>query len=60
MEKQTKMMKKYTTKERKFKFGPDKRFIGVYYNGHFNGFIWNNNRIIYIDGEEIISSEMFK
>lgn len=58
--KQTKMMKKYTTKKRRFEFGPDKRFIKVYYNNCLNGFIWNSNRKILIDGESIVSSEMFK
>lgn len=56
----TKMMKKYTTKNREFKFAPDKRFIKVYIDGRLNGFIWNTDKLISVDGEEVISSEFFK
>lgn len=56
----TKLMKKYTTKARTFKMASDKRFITVYNNGHSNGFIWNCDRVILVDGEEVISSEFFK
>ena len=55
----TKLMKKYTTKNRTFKFAPDKKFIRVYINGRLNGTIWNNNKVIRIDGEEIVSSKFF-
>ena len=54
------MIKKYTTKNRKFKFAPDNRFITVYINGRMNGFIWNTDKVIRIDGEEVVSSEFFK
>lgn len=54
------MIKKYTTKDRKFKAAPDNRFIKVYINGRLNGFIFNNNKVIYIDGDEVVSSEFFK
>lgn len=56
----TKMMKKYTTKRRTFKFSYDKRFITVYQNGEMSGFIWNNDKVITVDGDEIVSSEFFK
>lgn len=56
----TKIMKKYTTKNREFKFAPDKRFIKVYIDGRLNGFIWNTDKVISVDGEEVISSEFFK
>lgn len=56
----TEMMKKYTTKDRRFKMAPDGRFISVYYKGRLDGFIWNTNRIIYVNGEEVVSSDFFK
>lgn len=54
------MIKKYTTKNRIFKFAPDNRFIKVYIDGRLNGMIFNTNKVIMIDGEEVISSEFFK
>lgn len=54
------MIKKYTTKSRTFKFSPDRRFITVYINGRANGFIWNNNKVIRVNGDEVVSSEFFK
>lgn len=54
------MIKKYTTKQRTFKFASDGRFIKVYINNHLNGFIWNTDKVIMIDGEEVVSSEFFK
>ena len=54
------MIKKYTTKQRTFKFAPDNRFITVYINGRANGFIWNTDKIISIDGDMVVSSEFFK
>lgn len=54
------MIKKYTTKSRSFKFAPDRRFITVYIDGRCSGFIWNTNKAIVIDGEEVMSSEFFK
>lgn len=54
------MIERFTTKERKFEMSSDKRFIKVYINGKFDGFIFNNDRVIYIDGEEVVSNEFFK
>lgn len=54
------MIKKYTTKNRKFKFSYDRKFITVYINGRTSGFIWNCDRVILVDGEEVVSSEFFK
>lgn len=54
------MIKKYTNKNRTFKFSPDKRFISVYINNRHSGFIFNNDKVIFIDGEEVVSSEFFK
>ena len=54
------LIKKYTTKNRTFKFAPDGKFIRVYINGRLNGFIWNNDNVITVDGEKIVSSEFFK
>ena len=54
------MIKKYTTKHRTFKFSPDKRFITVYIDGRMNGFIWNTDRVIRVNGDEVVSSEFFK
>lgn len=56
----TKLMKKYTNKRRTFKMSYDKKFITVYVNGSMNGFIWNNDKVILVDGEEIVSAEFFK
>ena len=54
------MIKRYTNKHRIFKMAPDNRFIKVYVDGRLNGFIWNNDNIIRVDGDEVISSEFFK
>ena len=54
------MVKKYTTKHRTFKFAPDGKFITVYLDGRLNGFIWNNDKVIVVDGEEVVSNEIFK
>lgn len=56
----TNLVKKYTTKRRAFKMAPDNRFITVYINGRVNGFIWNTDTVITIDGEKVASSEFFK
>ena len=56
----SKLMRKYTTKERTFGIAPDNRFITVYINGRINGFIWNTNTVIMIDGVKVVSSEFFK
>lgn len=55
-----KLMRKYTTKERTFRMAPDNRFITVYISGRINGFIWNTNTVIMIDGVKVVSSEFFK
>lgn len=47
-------------KTRTFKVAPDGKFISVYQNGKLSGFIWNCDKKIMIDGEEIISSEFFR
>ncbi len=54
------MIKKYTNKRRTFKFAPDNKFITVYIDGKINGFIWNTDKVIKVDGEEVVSSEFFK
>ena len=54
------MIKRYTNKHRTFKMAPDNRFIRVYIDGRLNGFIWNNNNIICVDGDEVVSSGFFK
>lgn len=54
------MIKRYTNKHRTFKMAPDNRFIKVYIDGRLNGFIWNNENVIRVDGDEIVSSEFFK
>ena len=54
------LIKKYTSKNRTFKFAPDGRFIRVYCNGKLNGFIWNNDKVIVIDGDCVVSSEFFR
>ena len=54
------MIKKYTTKHRTFKIAPNNMFISVYIDGHLSGFIFNTDKIINIDGEEIVSREFFK
>ncbi len=54
------MINKFTTKRRNFKFSPDKRFIRVYIDGRLNGFIWNCDKVIKVDGIDVVSSEFFK
>lgn len=54
------MITKFTTKRRNFKFSPDKRFIRVYIDGRLNGFIWNCDKVIKVDGIDVVSSEFFK
>lgn len=54
------MIKKYTTKRRTFKYSHDKRFITVYIDGRMNGFIWNTDKVIRVNGDEVVSSEFFK
>lgn len=54
------MIKNFTDKHRTFKFAPDNRFIKIYIDGRLNGFIWNTDKAICIDGQKIISSELFK
>lgn len=56
----TKLMKKYTNDNRKFKFAPDRKFIKVYIGGRLNGFIWNTDKVIMIDGNKIVSADFFK
>ena len=55
----TKMMKKYTTKRRQFKLSFDGRYIQVYVDGRMNGFIWNTDKVIFVDGEPVVSSMFF-
>lgn len=55
----TTMIKKFTNKHRTFKLSPCGRFYSVYVNGRLNGFIWNNNREIIIDGEKLVASNLF-
>lgn len=54
------MIEKYTNKNRTFKVAPDGRFIKVYINGRINGFIWNNDKEIRVDGDIVKQSEFFK
>ena len=54
------MIKKYTSRRRFFEVAPGNRFITVYVDGRISGFIFNNDRTILIDGEEVIQSEFFK
>lgn len=56
-----KMIEKYTKRGFKFKPAPDGRFISVYnrYNEH-KGFLWNNDRIVWFDGDAVVQSEFFK
>lgn len=53
-------IKKYTTKHRTFKIAPNNMFISVYIDGQLSGFIFNNGKVIRVDGKEIVSSEFFK
>ena len=54
------MIKKYTNKHLTFKLSSDKRYITVYIDGRMNGFIWNTNTVIRVNGDEVVSSEFFK
>lgn len=54
------MVQKFQNKDRVFKFAPDNRFLRVYINGRLNGLIWNTDKVIRVDGIEVISSEFFK
>lgn len=54
------MIKKFTNKHRTFKFASDNKFISVYVDGRINGFIFNTDKVITIDGEEVVSSEFFR
>ena len=54
------MIKKYTTKRRCFKLSPCGRFFRVYIDGRLNGFIWNNENVIRVDGDLVVASEFFK
>lgn len=54
------MITKYTTNRRTFKFSFDRRFITVYNDGRVSGYIWNCDRVIYVDGDAVVSSEFFK
>ena len=53
------MIKKFTTAKRTFKFSSDNKFIKVYFNGKLNGFIWNTDKVIVIDGNEVKSNLFF-
>ena len=59
MAEMTEMMKKYTTRGRHLEWGPNGRYIRIYYRGRFEGCIWNTDRIITIDGEKVVSSDFF-
>lgn len=54
------MVKKYTSKRRSFKLSPCGRFYRVYVDGQLSGFVWNNEKVIRVDGDQIVSSEFFK
>lgn len=54
------MIKKYTAEGFTFKYSSDKRFITVYIDGRMNGFIWNTDTVIWVNGDEVVSSEFFK
>ncbi len=54
------LVKKYTTKRRSFKLSPCGRFYTVYVDGRVNGFIWNNDKVIRVGGDLVVSSEFFK
>ncbi|MBR1763069.1 MAG: hypothetical protein IJ731_06855 [Eubacterium sp.] len=54
------LIKKYTNKNRTFKFAPDSKYIKVYINGRLNGFIWNNSNIITVNGDKVVSSKFFQ
>ena len=54
------LVKKYTTAHRRFEMAPGNRFITVYVDGRVSGFIFNNDRVIRVDGDEVVQSEFFK
>lgn len=54
------MVQKFQNKNRVFKFSPDNRYLRVYINGRLNGFIWNTDKVIRVDGIEVVSSDFFK
>lgn len=54
------LVKKYTTKHRKFKTAPDNRYLKVYIDGRLNGFIFNNNKKIFVNGEEVTAADFFR
>lgn len=54
------LIKRFTNEHRTFKAAPDNRFIIVYYDGRHKGFIWNCDKVIRIDGEEVICSGFFR
>jgi len=56
----TAMIKKYTTKDRTFEISPDNTAIYEYVCGRLFGIIFNNDWIVTIDGDEVVSSEFFK
>ena len=55
----TATIKRFTNKRRTFKLSPCGHFYRVYVNGRLNGFIWNNDREVMIDGEKVIASTLF-
>ena len=54
------LIKKYTNKHRTFKLSPCGRFYTVYMDGRMNGFIWNNEKEILVDGDLVTASEFFR
>lgn len=56
-----KLIQKYTKKGLTFKKSSDNRYIRVYDKyARFKGFIFNNDRSIYVDGDLVKASEFFK
>ena len=56
-----KLIKKYTNRGFKFRAASDGKYISVYdRTGRHIGFLWNNDRVIYMDGDEVVQSEFFK
>lgn len=54
------MIEKYTTERRAFGRWPGNRSIWVCIDGRYAFSIWNCDKIVVIDGEEVVSSEFFK
>ena len=54
------LINKYTNKHRTFKYSPDNKFITVYVDGRNSGVIFNNDKIITIDGDKVKSSDFFE